>query len=144
MTKRAVVDTSIVLALHYGEKTSNLIATVLRRLKEYGYTINYTAPVYAEVKEHGKEAVSILNAIASRLRLYNWASFVAGVEKSIAHHRSWCNGISPQPPCCRVDRGDIAISLSVPDKAILVTMDRGQACFHVKRGGKVLLLPFTL
>ena len=146
--KVAVVDTSVVLFIHYREPPAPLAETILDRLHTHGYKIVYPPIVEQEILQRESKALSTLSSIASRMKVNIERSFAAKVD-------SWIFWLEAAPECsrrerrplyCGVGRGDIAVSLSTPIRdGILVTGDRGLACMHAAlRRGKALLIPYTL
>ena len=146
--KVAVVDTSIVLFIHYMEPPALLAVTILDRLRASGYRIAYPPIVEQEIRQREPNALSTLSRIASRMNVNIDRSFTSRVDSWV----SWlgaapeCNRRERRPLYCGVGRGDIAVSLSTPARdGILITGDRGLACLHASlRGGKALLVPYTL
>lgn len=136
----AVVDTSVVLYIHYGESPASLTEAILGTLRRLGYRVVYPPVVEAEIRDKHRSALSTLHTLGSRLRVdRDPRSFSA----DITSWRSWldsapeCTRRIRRPLYCSVDRGDIAVSLSTPFRdGVLVTGDRGLARFHaaVRRG----------
>ena len=147
--KVAVVDTSIVLFIHYREPPALLAETILDWLRASGYRIAYPPVVESEVRSKHREALRTLHALGFRLRIdRDPREFAAEVSS----WRSWldtapeCGRRQRRPLYCGVGRGDIAVSLSTPARdGVLVIGDRGLACLHAAlRRGKALLVPYTL
>ncbi len=144
----AVVDTSIVLFIHRRESPAPLAEQVLEGLRGLGYRIVYPPIVRQEIRTREPNALATLTRIAEPLRIVVDRSFVSRVDRWISWLGSTaeCRRRSPRPLYCGVGRGDIAVSLSTPfHEGVLVTGDRGLACFHASiRRGKALLVPFEL
>jgi len=146
--KVAVVDTSIVFFIHRRESPAPLAEQALNVLRGLGYRIVYPPIVRQEIRSREPSALSTLSRLAEPLRVAVDRGFVSRVDRWLAwlSAAAECKRRSLRPLYCGVSRGDIAVSLSTPfHEGVLVTGDRGLACFHASiRRGKALLVPHEL
>ena len=153
--KLAIIDTSIILFIHNNEGPALIAKAVIEGLRRAGYKIVYPPVVKAELANfeeriRGKGSVyKTLNELAQKLPIYEHPRRLAQIRDrfhKFLNSLPECKRSDFKPLYCSVNSADIVISyIALRHDGILVTGDRGQACFHASLlGGKALLVPYEL